>query len=87
MQEGEMHLSKQRIGFLDPFIIAEDRHRHPLQWEDDHDELAGCTTARDRQKKRKEGHINAMKRISAYIAHMMFKWQDKDCIWAPSTSG
>ena len=83
MQEGEMHIAKQRLRFLDPFVNAEDRHKHPLQWEDNHDTLVGCTTAMARQKKCKEGHINAMKRIPSYIAHMMFKWQDRDFIWAP----
>ncbi|KAM0890274.1 hypothetical protein ACQ4PT_027105 [Festuca glaucescens] len=83
MQEGDMHLAKEKIGFLDPFAICEERRKHPLSWEDNHDNLAGCKTKKARDKKRKDEHLNAMKHVSAYIAHMMLKWKDRHYIWAP----
>lgn len=83
MQEQEMHLSKEKIGFLDPFVIAEDRHMHPTRWEDNHDELKDLKTTTERNKKRRIGHINAMKRLASYMTHMFLKWQDRDYIWAP----
>jgi hypothetical protein len=41
-----MHLAKEKLRFLDPFVVAQDPQRHPLQWDDKHDELLGCKTAK-----------------------------------------
>ncbi|RCV07757.1 hypothetical protein SETIT_1G271400v2, partial [Setaria italica] len=59
------------------------RHNFPSQWGDNHDKLAKYKTKKDNRAKRVQQHKKAMRRVSAYIAYMMLKRQDRHYIWAP----
>jgi len=79
--------SKTKIGYLDPFIICEARWAFPLKWPDAAEELKDCKTAKDKQKKRREFSIDLRRKVSIYIATMMDRHRDAECIWAPYLFG
>uniref|UniRef100_A0A0Q3RJW4 Uncharacterized protein n=1 Tax=Setaria italica TaxID=4555 RepID=A0A0Q3RJW4_SETIT len=81
--ENNVHVAKQKAGYLDPYAICEVRHNFPSKWGDNHDKLAKCKTNKEKKAKRLEKHKKATRKVSAYIAHMMITWQDRHPIWAP----
>ena len=74
---------KHKIAFLDPVAICESRHRGPMLWKDDQDELKMCSTAKERKDKWKKEHDKIRRTIGAYISLQMQRWQDREVIWAP----
>jgi len=83
MQQQQADAIKHKITFLDPVAICESRHRGPMLWKDDHDELKMCSTAKERKDKRKKEHDKIRRTIGAYISLQMQRWQDREVIWVP----
>ena len=83
MQQRQVAVLKHKVAFLDPVAICESRHRGPMLWKDDQDELKMCSTAKERKDKRKKEHDKIRRTIGAYISLQMQRWQDREVIWVP----
>ena len=49
---------------------------------DDDDYLKLFATKKEKQKERHKFYQETMKRVAAYISHMMTRWEDMDVIFA-----
>jgi hypothetical protein len=50
---------------------------------DDDDYLKPLATKKGKQKERHKFHQETVKRVVAYISHMMTQWEDMDVIFHP----
>jgi hypothetical protein len=50
---------------------------------EDNDYLKPFATKKEKQKERHKFHRETVKRVAAYISHMMTRWEDMDVIFAP----
>ena len=72
-----------KVRYLDPVAICESLHAGPKWMKDDDDYLKPFQTKKAKNEERKKFHELTMKRVAAYIAHMMEQWVDMDIIFVP----
>ena len=73
-----------KVRYLDPVAICESLHARPKWMKDDDDYQKPFETKEAKDDERKRFHKETMKRVAAYIAHMMEQWIDMDTIFVPS---
>jgi hypothetical protein len=73
----------KKVWYLDPIAICEARHAEPKWMKDDNDYLKPFATKKEKQKEQHKFHQETVKRVVAYISHMMTRWEDMDVIFAP----
>jgi hypothetical protein len=64
-------ISKKKVRYLNLTAICEARHAGPKWMKDDDDYLKPFATKKEKQKERHKFHQEIVKRVAAYISHMM----------------
>ena len=82
MQTMDAIICNLMVRYLDPVAICESLHAGPKWMKDDDDYLKPFETKKAKDAERKKIHKLTMKRVAAYIAHMMEQWIDMDTIFA-----